>query len=157
MGIALGTTHCSGQLQSLASPSDSGEAPSERDAGASQDHAQDAAWRTVDAIADAKQDARQPLDASKHEDAIRDAPAEAFCDAAWPTTKAGLSCRRVVATSPAITCDDGTDIPSIADCETNTMVCPPGTVNYISCGCWDPPQPGWQCTDAGAVQVDGGS
>lgn len=109
-------------------------------------------------------------------DAGTDAPADAFCDETWPTTKGNPA--------PPPTCEDQAACggppadatfpqwlqcrPRLGElhcdylhvtsvCEDGAWVCPAGSIRDEDCRCLGPVRPGMRCTEDGFVPVDAGS
>lgn len=97
-------------------------------------------------------------------DAARDVVLDAFCDAAWPTTKGSprpSSCidpsgacasqgppSRCYPSPGPLQCED-THHPTAQLCESGAWVCPTGTIKDRDCQCFGPTPPGEECTPDG--------
>jgi hypothetical protein len=107
---------------------------------------------------------------------VTDAGTDAFCDKAWPTTKANPA--------PPPTCEDQAacggppndagnplwlrcntrlgdfqcdHVQVTSICESGEWVCPPDGLLSRDCRCWGPTPPGMICTEDGLVPLDGGA
>jgi hypothetical protein len=109
-------------------------------------------------------------------DAGTDAPTDAFCDMAWPTTKGNPA--------PPPTCEDQAACGGPADdaafprwlqcrarlgdlqcdfthvtsiCRDGEWTCPPDGILPVDCVCYGPTPPGMICSEDGFVPLDGGA
>lgn len=167
VGIAIGTTMaCSGKT----SPIDPATSDADTDASDRRIHdMRDASAHDGDHVEDATHaDAHVDHDASDAElivDASVDVILDAFCDAAWPTTKGNvgpsscidptgacadagtpLRCHAVVAPN---VCSSATAVAST--CVAAHWECPPSTIPVEQCWCWDEVPDGQVCSDAGPI------